>query len=127
MRARAGKTLGPHLQQLRENGGLTQQDVATALDVSVAAVSKWENDRMAPSVAHTRALSDLYCVPLQALVRLRRQTMYPTAKPKPTKTKSATRLAVVARRPRARARMRTSKFDDQTAQLMRDLFDGADD
>lgn len=40
---------GEKLKQARVSRGLTQEQLATKLDIRVTNVSKWENDRSAPN------------------------------------------------------------------------------
>ncbi len=57
------------LKLLRSQNGLTQEQVADRLGVSRQAVAKWEKGDTLPDIESCVRLSDLYGVPLDALVR----------------------------------------------------------
>lgn len=57
------------LSRLREQRGLTQQEVAEELGVSRQAVSQWEAGKTFPSMEKQLALSRLYGVSLEELYR----------------------------------------------------------
>ena len=56
-----------NLSRLREQKGLTQQELAEELGVSRQAVSQWESGRTFPSMEKQLALSRLYGVSPEAL------------------------------------------------------------
>lgn len=56
------------LTEARRQSGLSQQEVAEALDVSRQAVSRWETGAVAPSTENLVELARLYGVTLDALV-----------------------------------------------------------
>lgn len=56
------------LQELRRLKGLTQEEVADALFVSRAAVSKWESGRGYPGIDSLKAISKLYSVTIDELL-----------------------------------------------------------
>lgn len=58
-----------NLAQARRQRGLSQWDVAEALDVSRQAVSRWETGAAAPTTDNLIRLSQLYGVSLDALIR----------------------------------------------------------
>lgn len=62
-------TLGEQIHQLRTARGLSQGDVADALDVSRQSVSKWETDSSVPELEKLLGLSELFGITLDALVR----------------------------------------------------------
>ena len=62
-------TLGEKLQRLRAETGLSQEDLAERLDVSRQAVSKWEQDKTVPDVKYIVALSDLFGVTTDYLLK----------------------------------------------------------
>ena len=62
-------TLGEQIHQLRTARGLSQGDVADALDVSRQSVSKWETDSSVPELEKLLGLSELFGVTLDTLVR----------------------------------------------------------
>ncbi len=63
------KSLGEALKARRTATGYTQEYVAEALGVSRQAVSKWENGTSDPSTANLMALSKLYGLPVDELLR----------------------------------------------------------
>ena len=62
------ETFGQRLQRLRKNANLTQEDVATKLNITAQAVSKWENDVSAPDISILVELSDILGVTLDELL-----------------------------------------------------------
>jgi class 3 adenylate cyclase len=60
--------LGDRIKQLREKRGLKQRDVASALQISAQAVSKWERGENAPDIAVLLDLSKLLGVSVDALL-----------------------------------------------------------
>ena len=56
------------LQALRKQKGLTQEELATSLYVSRAAVSKWESGRGYPSIDSLKAISSFYAVTVDQLL-----------------------------------------------------------
>ena len=61
--------LGNNIYLLRTRKGLSQGDLAEALDVSRQSVSKWETGGATPDLDKLLALCDLFCVTLDELVR----------------------------------------------------------
>ena len=61
-------TLGEKLTQARRTAGLTQADVATKLNVSRQAVSRWESGQSKPSTEKLLALGALYGVSIDQLL-----------------------------------------------------------
>ena len=53
---------------LRKRRGLTQQELAEAVNVSRQAISKWELGAVTPSIENLRNLSVLYGVPVDLLL-----------------------------------------------------------
>ena len=68
------ETFGQRLQRLRKNANLTQEDVATKLNITAQAVSKWENDVSAPDISVLVELSDILSVTLDELLGKQRET-----------------------------------------------------
>ena len=68
------ETFGQRLQRLRKNASLTQEDVATKLNITAQAVSKWENDVSAPDISVLVELSDILGVTLDELLGKQRET-----------------------------------------------------
>lgn len=60
-------TLGEHLQHLRKDRGLSQEEVAKTLFVSRQTISKWETNKAEPGVENLKGLADLYGVTLEQL------------------------------------------------------------
>ena len=60
--------LNESIRTLRRERGMTQEQLAEAMNVSAAAVSKWENGQSVPDIAVLTALADFYEVSLDALV-----------------------------------------------------------
>ena len=57
------------LSELRRSRGLSQEELADALQVSRQAVGKWEGGRAVPELPKLVEICDFYGVPLDALVR----------------------------------------------------------
>ena len=62
-------TLGQRIAQKRKEQGLSQEEVAAALEVSRQSVSKWENDSSVPELEKLVKLSELFGVTLDELVK----------------------------------------------------------
>lgn len=62
-------SLGNNIYQLRTGRGLSQGDLADALQVSRQSISKWEVGGAVPDLDKLLALSDLFGVTLDELVR----------------------------------------------------------
>lgn len=56
------------LQQLRKQKGMTQEDLAQALYVSRAAISKWESARGYPNIDSLKAIAKFYGVTVDELL-----------------------------------------------------------
>ncbi len=61
--------IGQKLRQARLATGLTQEGVAERVGVSRQTVSNWENNRSYPDIASLLALSDLYSLTLDELLK----------------------------------------------------------
>lgn len=57
-----------HIRTLRRERGMTQEQLAEAMDVSAAAVSKWENGQSVPDISMLVLLADFFEVSLDALI-----------------------------------------------------------
>lgn len=68
------ETFGQRLQRLRKNAELTQEEVATKLNITAQAVSKWENDVSAPDISVLVELSNILGVSLDELMGKQRET-----------------------------------------------------
>lgn len=62
------ETFGTRLQRLRKEKGLTQEEVATKLNISAQAVSKWENDLTSPDISIIVELSEILGTTLDELL-----------------------------------------------------------
>ena len=62
-------TFGEKLQTLRTDAGLSQEGLAARLGVSRQAISKWELDKTVPDVKYIVALSDLFQVTTDSLLK----------------------------------------------------------
>lgn len=62
-------TLGETIKQYRAEKGMSQGDLADALDVSRQSVSKWENDLAVPELDKLVKLSEIFGVTLDELVK----------------------------------------------------------
>lgn len=65
-------SLGDRITELRNAAGVSQYDLAKALDVSRQAVSKWENDQSSPDTYHLIQLADLLDTDIEYLATGRR-------------------------------------------------------
>ena len=70
------ETFGQRFQRLRKNASLTQEEVATKLNITAQAVSKWENDASAPDISVLSELSDILGVTLNELLGKAAETSY---------------------------------------------------
>lgn len=75
-------TLADRIQQLRREHGLSQEQLAEKLNVSRQAVSKWESAQAQPELDKIIALSELFCVTTDYLLKGSRGTS-PEAGPAP--------------------------------------------
>ena len=60
--------VGKHIQDLRKNRKITQELIASEMGVSIAAVSKWENNNSLPDIITLCSLADFFDVSLDELV-----------------------------------------------------------
>ena len=61
--------ISSRLKEARLSQGLTQEALAERLHVSRQTISKWENDRSYPDISSVIALSDLYAISLDELLK----------------------------------------------------------
>ena len=61
--------LGKRLKELRNQLGMTQDDLAERLYVTRQTISSWENDKSYPDIHSLLMLSDLFSVSLDTLVK----------------------------------------------------------
>ena len=78
----AQQNLADRIQQLRREHGLSQEQLAEKLNVSRQAVSKWESAQTQPELDKIIALSELFCVTTDYLLKGSRGTS-PEAGPAP--------------------------------------------
>jgi phosphoglucosamine mutase len=62
-------TIGRKITQLRTAKGLSQEQLAEALDISRQSVSKWEMDQSLPQIDKVLQLADLFGISTDALLR----------------------------------------------------------
>lgn len=86
------ESFGQRFQRLRKNAGLTQEEVATKLNITPQAVSKWENDASAPDISVLAELSDILSVSLDEL--LDKQPTVKMAEPASDKGNKVLRISV---------------------------------
>lgn len=60
--------LSERLRQLRKNAGLSQEQLAEALDISRQAVSKWESGTTSPDIHNIVQLGKLYGVSTDSIL-----------------------------------------------------------
>ena len=61
--------IGKKLKNARIESGLTQEKAAEKIDVSRQTISNWENEKSYPDIISVIALSDLYSVSLDELLK----------------------------------------------------------
>ena len=61
--------IGKKLKNARIEAGLTQEKAAEKIDVSRQSISNWENEKSYPDIISVIALSDLYSVSLDELLK----------------------------------------------------------
>ena len=54
-------------KELRNNAGLTQQEIARSLDVSQSTITMWENDKRRPDLEMLEFIADFFNVDLNYL------------------------------------------------------------
>ena len=62
--------IGKKLKNARIEAGLTQEKAAEKIDVSRQTISNWENEKSYPDIISVIALSDLYSVSLDELLKV---------------------------------------------------------
>lgn len=70
------ESLGQILQRFRKRANLTQEEVATKLNITPQAVSKWENDVSAPDISLLGEIADMFGVTVDELLGRQPQTIY---------------------------------------------------
>ncbi len=61
--------ISERLKEMRQNAGMTQEEVAEKIMVSRVTVSHWENGKSLPDIVSLISLSDLYGISLDELVK----------------------------------------------------------
>ncbi len=82
--------LSEHLEDLRKQHDLTQDQLAEKLTVTRQAISRWERGLAYPTVDNLKALAQLYQVSLDALLLDEPPEPAPSAVPEPTQPTPAT-------------------------------------
>jgi len=63
------KQVGETIKAMRKKSKLTQTDIAQLLQIHQTAVSQWEKGRTLPDVLSLKRLSELFCVPMESLLK----------------------------------------------------------
>ena len=61
--------ISERLKEIRQNAGMTQEEVAEKIMVSRVTVSHWENGKSLPDIVSLIGLSDLYSISLDELLK----------------------------------------------------------
>ncbi|PWS31099.1 helix-turn-helix transcriptional regulator [Pedobacter paludis] len=61
--------IGITLRKYRDKHRYTQQFVANCIGISRVAYRKWENNSIEFSILQLKKISDLYCVPIDVLIK----------------------------------------------------------
>lgn len=61
--------IGKQLKEARISSGLTQEEVAEKMNVSRQTISNWENEKTYPDIISVIALSDVYSISLDDLLK----------------------------------------------------------
>ncbi len=69
------ESLGKRFQRLRKKANFTQEEVATKLNITPQAVSKWENDVSAPDISLLIEIADMFSVTVDELLGKQPQTV----------------------------------------------------
>ncbi len=70
------ESFGTRFHRLRKAAGLTQEDVASHLNITPQAISKWENDINAPDISALPALAELFHISTDELLGRERAVVY---------------------------------------------------
>lgn len=74
------ETLGRRIARLRREKELKQEELATQLDISPQAVSKWENDQTCPDITALPALAEILGVTVDELLTGKTQEAEPAVR-----------------------------------------------
>lgn len=61
-------TVGKNIKRLRQNKGITQEQLGDALEISGQAVSKWENETSLPDITILPTLADYFGISIDELL-----------------------------------------------------------
>ena len=61
--------ISERLKEIRQNAGMTQEEVAEKIMVSRVTVSHWENGKSLPDIVSLISLSDLYSISVDELLK----------------------------------------------------------
>lgn len=61
-------TIGTNIKRLRQNKGITQEQLGDAVGVSGQAVSKWENESTLPDILSLPKLADYFGISIDELM-----------------------------------------------------------
>ena len=67
------ETFGQRFQRLRKEKGLTQEDIASKINITPQSISKWENDLSAPDISLLPELADILEVSLEELLKKKKR------------------------------------------------------
>ena len=62
-------TIGTKIKTLRAAKGMSQNELADSIGVSRQAITKWETDNGVPEIENLSAISKLFDIPIDALVK----------------------------------------------------------
>ena len=86
------ETLGQRITRLRTEHGLSQGDLAEALDISRQSVSKWETDTSTPELEKLIRLADLFDISMDALILGKEDAEPPTRTAAPPPNDNSVKL-----------------------------------
>ncbi|MDO5603447.1 MAG: helix-turn-helix transcriptional regulator [Oscillospiraceae bacterium] len=88
-------TLGERLKEYRQTEGLSQEQLAEALNVSRQAITKWENDKGLPDIDNLIAISKMVRVTLDDIVKGETEIVKKVSEKRAINTKLSLVTAVV--------------------------------
>ncbi len=90
------ESFGTRFQRLRKQAGLTQEDVATKLNITAQAVSKWENDISALDISVLLEIAEMFHVSADELLGKEATTQYVPAELRKPKENMMLRIRVLS-------------------------------